>query len=56
VISDLSKLETLLSVYRLATKRLLDSRYSDGEVDAVAMFTFQCTIEEAEEAAKEDTE
>jgi len=50
-----SKIDILLEKYRAAAKKLLDSRYSDGEVDAVAMFHFQCSIEQAEEEDREDS-
>lgn len=35
--------------YRQAAKKLLASRYRDGECDAVALNDFEAAIEEAEE-------
>jgi len=42
-----------LRKYREASKVLLDSRYRDGEVDAVALHTFQMSLEEIEEVGEE---
>jgi len=44
-----------LRKYREASKVLLDSRYRDGEVDAVALHTFQSAISEIEEDGGDDS-